>query len=234
MKTTKKMLITCLLVTCTSLWLAAQTCSTGYCPSTITVHHKVGTLSPQTTDITYGVVASSLSGTASCWITRNLGATVEPAAFADATVGAMGWFFQFDRKQGFKPTTINLLTAAATAPVALAYYTANTNSLPANDPCTLNLGPAWRLPTRTEMGTIFTTVTTGNLAFASPLKMNMPGDFQSTLARYWILGDGGYLTSTSSTVISCGSHEMQAASISSWTPQKDFLFPVRCLKLQVN
>lgn len=132
--------------------LHAQTCSTGFCPATITVHHKAGSVSPVTGDITYPVVTSAITGTTACWIAQNLGATAYPGSYTDATVAALGWYWQFGRPQGYKFVS-NVLTPGTGWTAA---NTLSANWSASNDPCTLLLGSTWRIPTNAEWSTAIT------------------------------------------------------------------------------
>lgn len=117
------------------------------CPANVTVNHVAGLVSPQTATITYNVVESNLSGTSRCWILTNLGASQAPSAATDYSDEAAGWYWQFNRKQGFTRT------AATTAP-----YTGWESTIdPAdvewdaqNDPCSLLLGSAWSIPASSD------------------------------------------------------------------------------------
>jgi len=116
--------------------LYAQDCATGYCPATITVHHKAGDLSPIGADITYNVVKV---GTL-CWIAQNLGASTAPTAWSNAGGNYDGWVYQAGLKQGYvnsSPALVNISSWPSTWPAA-------------TDPCTLTFGSVWRLPTAAE------------------------------------------------------------------------------------
>ncbi len=125
----------------------AQNCTTGYCPKTITVDHYAGDISPLTVNITYEVVESTLSGDTACYIARNLGATAQADSATDATPEARGWFWQFNRKQGYShdgttrtPSVVNWITSISE----------NGDWEAENDPCTLLLGIGWYIPTSAE------------------------------------------------------------------------------------
>jgi len=119
--------------------LYAQSCATGFCPSTITVHHKAGDLSPTTVDISYEVVAIG----SNCWLSRHLGAT--QAGFNTVYLAATnGWWFQWGLKQGYN--------VAANVPQTSFYPTGTWPA--AQDPCTLTLGSAWHVPTVSEGQTL--------------------------------------------------------------------------------
>ena len=152
----KKLVLVASLILALGASLKAQDCATGYCPATITVHHKAGTVSPVTVNITYGVTKVTLGGSLGtrCFLTRNLGATTQPNAITDATLASAGWLWQFNRKQGFAMTsTTNIGTSLTPAPLASGWTTGISESghwSAANDPCTLLLGSNWYVPTSDE------------------------------------------------------------------------------------
>ena len=122
--------------------LYAQDCATGYCPPTITVHHKVGDLSAVSGDITYEVVKITTTTVPTCWIARNLGATSAPTAVSDATSASAGWLYQVGLKQGNVVGSFNNVVTSMTL---------TSGGWPtATDPCTLTLGTAWHVPTAAQ------------------------------------------------------------------------------------
>ena len=194
-----------------------QDCSTGYCPATITVHHKIGVVAPETVDITYEVVKNAYSGTTQCWIARNLGATTVPTSATDNSLTAFGWVWQFGQKRGLKSDGTNLTPASGWI---VGNYT--TSGWPASsDPCTILLGSKWRLPTAAEYSNVITNaaISTGyTAAFNSTLKFHAGGAIiwgydtsrngAASTANYWSSNGSGntasnlYITSTATTVIS--------------------------------
>jgi hypothetical protein len=116
------------------------------CGSAITKNHIAGAVAPVSKTVTYGTVTNIPGEPAKCWITSNLGADHQATAVDDTTEASAGWYWQFNRKQGFKhdgSTRTPNTTWIENIPAA-------TNWLPANDPCALEFGSDWRLPTGTE------------------------------------------------------------------------------------
>lgn len=117
------------------------------CGSHITVNHLTsGGVAPVNKYVTYGTVSNIPGETTKCWITSNLGADHQATAFNDATEASAGWYWQFNRKQGFKHD-------GTTRTPSTAWITSINEDLdwePANDPCALELGTGWRIPTSTE------------------------------------------------------------------------------------
>ena len=112
------------------------------CGGTLAITHTIGTVAPESKSVNYGMVTSSLSGASKCWITQNLGSTNQASSATDNTDAAAGWYWQFNRKQGYKvgPTPAWTITSISETSDWLA----------ANDPCTIELGTGWRIPTQTE------------------------------------------------------------------------------------
>jgi len=125
--------------------LYAQDCATGYCPSTITVHHKVGNLSAASPDIVYGV-AKITATTPICIITQNLGASASPTGWGDNTSTTYGWKYLPGQAQGYLPAGGSWTSVVNT--VANETWSSQT------DPCTLTFGSVWHVPTSVEWGTI--------------------------------------------------------------------------------
>uniref|UniRef100_UPI002930AC5F hypothetical protein n=1 Tax=Pedobacter gandavensis TaxID=2679963 RepID=UPI002930AC5F len=116
-----------------------------------TVTHVAGVNgAPVSKTVTYNTVNTSISGAARCWITQNLGADHQAASMTDYTEPSTGWFWQFNRKQGFKQDGPVRTPGNDVAPWNNTAFTENYNWLPENDPCDLLLGVGWRLPTAAE------------------------------------------------------------------------------------
>ncbi|MEI7983555.1 MAG: hypothetical protein WCI71_18045, partial [Bacteroidota bacterium] len=83
------------------LTLTQSTWACGTCGS-LTVNHVAGTVAPVTKTVTYGTVTNIPGEHSKCWITSNLGANHQATAVNDATELSAGWYWQFNRKQGYK------------------------------------------------------------------------------------------------------------------------------------
>jgi len=122
------------------------------CGSNITTTHNSNLggnaylVAPQTKNITYGTVLTNLSGTNKCWTLKNLGADSLPLSVNDNREIAAGWYWQFNRKQGYNHDGINR------TPNTIWNSSINENSdwLLINDPCSILLGNGWRIPTNSE------------------------------------------------------------------------------------
>ena len=115
------------------------------CGSSITVNHIAGAVAPVSKTVTYGTITNIPGEPTKCWITSNLGADHQASYVEDATEASAGWYWQFNRKQGYKNDG-----SAVTPYWKITNINENTDWLSTNDPCALELGSAWRLPAHTE------------------------------------------------------------------------------------
>ena len=211
----------------------AQACATGYCPATITVHHKIGAVSPVTGDITYNVISTTAFGAASggyCLLDRNLGVTTLPTSVSDYTNGT-GWYFQFGRKKGWA----NLAgVTAGLSTYTVAYATPSTNWSSANDPCTLLLGSSWRIPTQAEgagfaTGTPTTLYTSWKMCLNSYINAIGTAIASSSTSTVWlstyISATNGYAAYGATSTVAYTYNQGQAYNCG---------LPVRCIKNFAN
>jgi hypothetical protein len=143
------------------------------CGATLSVTHTAGIIAPVNKTVNYGTVETNLTGSTKCWITQNLGADHQATAATDNTEASAGWYWQFNRKQGFKHDG----TTRTPNTTWIASINENSDWLPANDPCTLLLGSGWRLPTGTEWETANATGGWDNYneTFGSVIKLHAAG-----------------------------------------------------------
>jgi len=95
----------------------------------------------------YEQITTTITASPTTWITRNLGATMQATSPTDISNAAAGCYFQFNRSQAYACDNGGVVNPAWTFPVI------NENSgnwTAANDPCTIQLGAPWRLPTDLE------------------------------------------------------------------------------------
>lgn len=169
--------------------LVVFTCGT----STITVNHVTsGGVAPENKSVTYGTVTNIPGQTSKCWITSNLGADHQADSVSDDTEASAGWYWQFNKKQGYKNDGN---TRTPNTPW-LNYFEEGSDWIAANDPCALELGNQWRLPTSTEW---FNVDEAGgwdnwNGAWGSGLKLHAAGELtyvdgsllgRGTSGSYW-------------------------------------------------
>ena len=113
------------------------------CPSEFTVDHVEGINgAPETKTVTYHSVSTKIGGGHLCWLTQNLGADRQAVSYNDASEASSGWYWQFNRKQGYKNDGITRTPVdgwvMAIKESAIWYSW--------TDPCKLLLGAKWRVP----------------------------------------------------------------------------------------
>jgi hypothetical protein len=163
--------------------------------STITVNHLAsGGVAPVDKSVSYATVTNIPGETDKCWITKNLGATNQATSVSDATEEAAGWYWQFNKKQGYKHDG----TTRTPATTWISSINENSDWIPANDPCTLELGSGWRLPTNTEWTNVDATGgwTTKTDSYASGLKLHTAGYLLYSDGTIFNCGSGGYYWSS--------------------------------------
>jgi uncharacterized protein (TIGR02145 family) len=144
---------------------------TFICGDDIIINHvTTDGVAPVNKTVTYKTVLTTISGASKCWITSNLGATNEATSATDATEDASGWYWQFNHKNGTKHTGATRTPSAWTKTVASPVQ----DWLPANDPCTIELGAGWRLPNAVEWTAVRNTNGYFN-NFSSELKIHAAG-----------------------------------------------------------
>ena len=159
-------------------------------------HVASGGVAPVDKTVTYGTVLSGLGGTGDkCWITQNLGSTNQASAVSDSTEASAGWYWQFNRIQGFKHD-------GTTRTPATTWDATNDNTYagwdPAKDPCTLELGAGWRMPTYTEYYNMDNdnNWTTWLGPWNSALKLHAAGYLNSSTGALTFRGSRGYYWSS--------------------------------------
>jgi len=202
-----------------------------FCGGTLTVTHTAGAVAPVTkTNVTYGTVLTSLGGTgAKCWITQNLGADHQATSVSDATEQSAGWYWQFNRKQGYKNTGSSLTPAGAWQTT----ISESSDWTTANDPCALLLGTGWRLPTQTEWTNYGSNAAITNYtnAYNSVLKLHAAGDWPGSSTYQWGLGSADVIWSSSGLSATVGANfYADSGKYLNDSNTKTFGRSVRCLK----
>ncbi|MEI6455048.1 MAG: FISUMP domain-containing protein [bacterium] len=118
------------------------------CGQPITISHTAGTVAPVSKTVAYGTVTNIPGEPSKCWITSNLGSDHQASAVNETTEASAGWYWQFNRKQGYKHdgTTV-------TPSWTITSIDENSDWQPDNDPCTM-LGSGWRIPANTEWSNV--------------------------------------------------------------------------------
>ncbi len=142
--------------------------------TTFTKTHNAGNIAAVTKTINYTTVLTNFTGSSQCWITQNLGADHTADSAKDITEASAGWYWQFNRKQGYKHD------GTIRTPNSTWIYTINENSnwTTANDPCNLLLGAEWRVPTITEWTNADANCSWNNYydVYSSVLKLHAAGE----------------------------------------------------------
>jgi uncharacterized protein (TIGR02145 family) len=201
------------------------------CGTSIIINHVAGDVAPVYKTVTYGIVTNIPGEPSKCWITSNLGADHQATTVSDATEPSAGWYWQFNRKQGYKHTG-SVRTPNTTW---ISSISENSNWISTNDPCTLELGSGWRIPSYTEWSNVnsFGNWTNWNDPWNSDLKIHaagylndsdgsMPG--RGVLGLYWSSAQSG-VTYGQFLVFMVGAGN----SGMSWDPKARGI-PLRCLR----
>ena len=164
----------------------------------MTINHVAGAVSPVDKTVTYGTVNNIPGEPSKCWITSNLGADHQAIAKNDSTEPSAGWYWQFSLKQGYKVTDDGTRTPNTTW---ITSINENLDWQAANDPCTLELGSGWRIPTKTEWINVDASGnwTDWNGPWNSALKIHLAGylfynnggslSYRGTEGEYWSGGN---------------------------------------------
>ena len=165
------------------------------CGTSITIEHAAGNVAPVSKTVTYGTVENIPGDISKCWITSNLGADHQATSVDDATEASAGWYWQFNRMQGYMHDG-STRTPAGTW---ITEIEENLDWQAANDPCALELGDGWRLPTSNEW---YNVSTNGEWAdwngpWNSSLKIHAAGHLLDSDGDLTDRGDWGFYWSSS-------------------------------------
>ena len=199
------------------------------CGQNITINHIAGAVAPVAKTTTYGTVTNIPGETSKCWITSNLGSDHQATAVDDATEASAGWYWQFNRKQGYKhdgtirtPNTIWISSISETS-----------DWITANDPCNIELGTTWRIPTYTEWYNVDNTGgwTTWTGPWSSGLKMHAAGSLLYINGSLVSPGGVGHYWSSTQDVATRGWHLYFTSSYSYMgNYDKALGFSTRCIR----
>jgi hypothetical protein len=186
--------------------LTQMTSACPVCGDPFTINHVAsGGVAPVDKSVTYETVNNVPGEPTKCWIARNLGASNQATAVSDATEASAGWYWQFNRKQGYK------FEGSTRTPNStwITIISENNNWLAVNDPCALEFGNGWRIPTQTEWtnvdGAAGGNWTNWNGPFNSILKMHAAGNLAYSSGSLSYRGSSGYYySSTTSPTITNG------------------------------
>jgi len=203
------------------------------CGFPITINHTgaAGLCAPFDKTVTYGTVTNIPGEPSKCWISSNLGADNQAYFVDDVTYNAAGWYWQFNQMQGHDYQSSVLPEIWITA------INEDSDWLPANDPCAIEIGNGWRLPTSTEWANVNESGgwLNWNGPWNSPLRLHTAGMLWY-MNGSWLQYRGiyGYYWSSSQSSLQQGQSLNFSASNSliSTIMDKAKAFPVRCLREQ--
>ena len=199
------------------------------CGFSITVTHTEGDIAPVSKTVTYGTVSNIPGETSKCWITQNLGADHQATSVSDDTEPSAGWYWQFNRKQGYKyeGTTRTPATAWITS------INESNNWLSENDPCTLLLGNGWRVVSYSEWDNARTagSWTTWTQPWESALKLHAAGyihkDNGELYSRNYF---SRYTSSSQQSAVTIFVINFSSTTGGIYSTEKSYGLPVRCIK----
>jgi hypothetical protein len=199
------------------------------CPQSFAVTHTAGVNgAPVSKTVTYHSISSNISGSAACWLTQNLGADQQATALTDATEASSGWYWQFNRSQGYKHDG----TSRTPATAWVASISESSDWSLSNDPCNLLLGSGWRIPTNTEWTNADAPPqywNTANDAWNSVIKLHNAGCLEYSAGGLTNRGSYAYYwTATQYSSTSYGDYIAAGSTMSYLT--KAYATPLRCLR----
>ncbi len=213
----------------TALTMTQSTVACWVCGNAISINHVAGNVAPVNKSTSYGTVTNVPGETTKCWITKNLGATIQAATKSDTSELAAGWYWQFNRMQGYK--------------VAGSVRTPNTTWIAdidestawglSSDPCNLEMGDGWRLPTGTEWTNVDASGGWTNYtgSFNSVLKVHAAGRLYNVTGALGYRGSQGFYWSTAMAGTNYGQALFTASSSCTMNMYfKSMGFTVRCIK----
>jgi hypothetical protein len=213
----------------TSTPLTQSTLNCWTCGSPIFVEHVAGTVAPVNKSTSYGTVTNVPGETSKCWITSNLGADRQAYTKNEATEPPAGWYWQFNKMQGYKHDG-SVRTPNTTWITSIDEYS---NWLTSNDPCINLLGGGWRMPTYFELYNVDFSGGWNNIddAWNSLLKMHMAGRLQSSTGALGNRGvDGSFWTNAQGNTTSGHRLQIYSSYSSMNTFGKAFALTIRCIK----
>ncbi len=204
---------------------------TWTCGCQMMISHLTGNVAPVDKTTSYGTVTNVPGEPDKCWITSNLGSDHQAIAVNDATEESAGWYWQFNKQQGYKHDG-STITPNTTW---ISSINENSNWLAANDPCAIELGTEWRIPSYTEWNNV---MTAGQWIYwfwdgpwSSPLKLHAAGDLLNSNGTLdWRGAIGFYWSSTQGTNTWAWYLDFSSTNCFMDDYYKTYGFTVRCIK----
>ncbi len=213
----------------TPVTLTQSTQSCWTCGNPFTVYHVADTVAAVTKTVNYGTVTNVPGETTKCWITSNLGASNQATSVSDATEASAGWYWQFNRAQGYKHDG----TTRTPNTTWISSINEYSNWVLTSDPCALELGGTWRLPTNTEYSNVDASGgwTNWNGPFGSALKMHAAGDLNASTGIVQLRGTVGFYWSSNQGLTTTGKNlYFLSGACQTTTGTKATGYSIRCIK----
>jgi hypothetical protein len=192
---------------------------------------QVAPVAPVYKTVTYSMVNNIPGEPAKCWITKNLGATQKTTSVYDDSEAAAGWYWQFNRKQGYKHD--GSIRIPNTAWITLINESYDWQLV--NDPCNLKLGTTWRLPTYSECVNVDNSYGWVNWQgpYESALKLHAAGyltNYDGSLVNREFYATGRYWSSTQGNENTGGHLFFYGSDQQMYYIEKANGFTIRCLR----
>jgi PKD repeat protein len=198
------------------------------CGGHLGIHHVAGAVAPVDKDVIYSIITNVPGEPSKCWISSNLGADHAAETLGDTTEASAGWYWQFNRLQGYKHDGVIRTpnTTWITGINESSDWTAE------NDPCTYELGKIWRLPTVSEWDNIseYQGWTNWSGPWNSTLRMHASGRLGDSDGMLYDRGNAGFSWTGSGNTNSsswCFNYNADICGVNGNTKASGF--PVRCL-----
>lgn len=206
-------------------------CYTGCsfsCGQSLYVNHTAGAVAPVSKTTSYTTVTNLPGEPAKCWIASNLGSSHQAQWQTDNSESAAGWYWQFNKKKGYKHDG-----AILTPTWTITGIFENSNWTQTNDPCSIELGAPWRIPTYAEFNNLNNTGLwiNWNEPWNSPLKLHAAGCLGYSAGSLYSRGSSGYYWTTeqSGNSNAWGYTAYNGGSLMN-VYNKAYGFPLRCVR----
>jgi uncharacterized protein (TIGR02145 family) len=213
--------------------------STLHCQNcgTMTINHLAGAVAPVDKTVNYETVSQLPGEQYKCWITSNLGSSHQAVTENDSTEASAGWYWQFNRKQGYKHDGTNRIPNTTWNGNSSTWESSDWTS--ANDPCTSELGSPWRVPTKTEWNNVYIN---GNWflpygPWNSDMKLHYAGVLHYGFGTLNTRGISGYFWSSTQDVFYTKAWSFiysNGAGMMSYDQRKPTGCSIRCLKFYIT
>ena len=211
-------------------WKTVKPVPDFVCGLAINVNHVVsGSVAPVNKSVVYGTVTGIPGEPSKCWITSNLGSDHQAASSGDDSEASAGWYWQFNTKQGFKhdgttrtPNTIWITLIGGTS-----------GWISSNDPCSIELGNQWRIPTYSEWNNVLSAG--GWITYTDPwnsgLKLHLAGALDQSTGFLINRGSAGRYWSSSSNGTKYSAWEFNISNTCyMYLDLKEFGYSIRCVR----